>query len=233
MRSLTSALAALLAVLFVAFTAAPAAADWPGKPGRYVFEVTRNGDSIGTQTVTVKPDGDAVVTTTESVIAVKMLGIVVYRLHQTFTETYQGRKLISIRAESKDGDGLRIADVKRDGDHWSGTYQKETRSFDCDCETSSMWQMDGVRPGPMIEASLGRLRNVKVTDRGNETLDLPEGPVTTRHLSVTGDIERDVWYDPNGNLVSATQKGSDGSDIRQTLMSDPAGSRDAKPEASE
>ena len=46
-----------------------------------------------------------------------------------------------------------------------------------------------------------------------------------------GEIQRDVWYNAAGNLVAATQLGSDGSKIRQTLISDPAGSRETKPEA--
>ena len=213
--------------------AEPAASNWPGRVGRYVFEVARDGKPIGTQTVEVLQNGDTVTATTESTIAVKLLGIVVYRMHQVLTETYRGDKLVALHAETKDPDGLRAGEIKRDGNRWTGRLGKQHREFNCDCMTSTMWNVAAMNGGTMIEASQARLRTITVEDRGTEKLDLPEGPVTARHFVVKGEIEREVWYDPSGNLVSATQIGSDGSTIRQTLLSDPSGSRAPGKEASE
>jgi hypothetical protein len=207
---------------------------WPGRLGAYVFEITRDGKPIGTQTVTLKQDGDVLTVTTESAVAVKMLGIIVYRMHQVLTDVYRGNRLVAVAAETKDPDGLRVGKIARDGDRWTGKLGKQSRDFVCDCETSStMFQIAGLKGGKMIEASEVELNNVTITDKGAETLDLPEGSVTTRHISVTGEIEREVWYDPAGNLVAAEQRGSDGSSIRQTLISDPSGHREAGQEASD
>jgi hypothetical protein len=220
---------ALLAVLaLLASTASAASAEdsaWPGKPGRYVFEVTRNGDSIGTQIVEIKQQGDRLISTTESKITVKLLGIVVYRLHQMLMETYQGGRLVAVS-------GRRLAELTRDaGDHWTGHFNKEKRAFDCDCEATPMWHVSTMQHTDLIEASQGMLRHVKIADRGMETLDLPEGKVATHHFTVSGAVRRDVWYDSNGNLVSAKQLGSDGSKIVQILLSDPSGHRENAPEA--
>ena len=212
---------------------AQAIPDWPGRPGQYVFEVTRDGKPIGTQTVTLKQDGQALTVTTESTIAVKILGVVVYRMHQVLTETFQGRKLVAIAAETKDPQGLRAGEIKRDGDHWSGKIGKQIRDFDCDCLASTMWQMAGLSGPRMIEASEGRPRTVTVEDKGTDMLDLPEGKVETRHFAVKGELAREVWYDPAGNLVSAQQIGSDGSLIRQILLRDPLARRETGAEASQ
>jgi hypothetical protein len=222
------------ALLLLAITA-PAAADaaWPGRPGRYVFDVTRNGSSIGNQVVEVKQQGDTLIATTESTVAVKILGLVVYRMHQMLTETYQGGRLVAVSGETVDGDGKRVADLKRDGDHWAGQFNKQARAFDCDCTATPMWNIASTKAGDMIEASEGRLRHVTIADKGMETLDLPEGQVAAHHFAVKGDIQRDVWYDAAGNLVAATQLGRDGSKIRQNLVSDPAGSREATPQAAD
>jgi len=227
---------ALFAVLaLLASTASAASAEdpaWPGKTGRYVFDVTRNGDPIGTQIVEIKQQGDTVISTTESKIAVKLLGIVVYRLHQVLTETYKGGRLIAVSGETVDGSGRRLAELTRDaGDHWTGRFNKEQRAFDCDCEATPMWHIETMQHTDLIEASQAMLRAVTITDRGMETIDLPEGKVETHHFSVHGDeIARDVWYDANGNLVSAKQLGSDGSKIVQILQSDPSGQRESAPE---
>jgi len=222
-----------LLLLSAAAGAAESAPGWPGRPGAYVFEVTRDGKPIGTQTVTVKQAGETVIVTTESAVAVKMLGVTVYRMHQLLTETYQGRQLVALTAETKDPDGIRAGEIKRSGNRWTGKIGKQSRDFECDCGTSTMWHMSGLKGQQMIEASHGRPRDVTIVDRGNEMLNLPEGRVETRHFTVKGDIERDVWYDPAGNLVFATQVGSDGSQIRQNLLHDPQASRETGNEASE
>jgi hypothetical protein len=207
--------------------------DWPGRLGQYVFEVTRDGKPIGTQAVTLKQDGATLTVTTESTIAVKMLGVVVYRMHQLLTETFEGRRMVAIVAETKDPRGVRAGEIRRDGNHWSGKFGKQVRDFDCDCLASTMWQAAGLAGPTIIEASEGRPRAITVEDKGTETLDLPEGKVETHHYAVKGEIAREVWYDASGNLVAAQQVGSDGSQIRQILMRDPIASRETGTEASE
>jgi hypothetical protein len=231
-------LAIMAACGLLLLTSAPGTAQdvpgWPGRLGAYVFEVTRDGKPIGTQTVTLKQDGDVVTVTTESTIAVKMLGIVVYRMHQVLTDIYRGQQLVEVSAETKDPQGFRTGKITRDGDRWTGKLGQQRRDFACDCRSSStMPQIALLKGSEMIEASEVQLRSVAIEDRGTETLDLPEGPVTARHIAVKGEIEREVWYDEAGNLVAAQQIGSDGSLIRQNLMSDPQATRATGQEASE
>jgi hypothetical protein len=235
MRTVLAILTACsLLLLTSAAGAAQDAPAWPGRLGSYVFEVTRDGKPIGTQTVTLKQDGEVVTVTTESAIAVKILGIVVYRMHQVLTDTYRAGRLVAVAAETKDPDGLRVGKITRDGNRWTGKLGKQRRNFECDCSASStMSQRAIVKGSAMIEASEVQLRAVTIQDKGVETLKLPEGPVETRHFSVKGEIERDVWYDPAGNLVAAEQRGSDGSLIRQNLLSDPQASRETGQEAGE
>jgi len=230
------ALLAACGLLLLSATAQAAedAPAWPGRLGAYVFQVTRDGKPIGTQTVTLKRDGDTLTVTTESAIAVKMLGIVVYRMHQVLTDTYRGNMLVAVAAETKDPNGIHKGKIARDGNRWTGKFGKQSRDFECDCRSSTtMPQRDGLTGASIIEASEVQLRAVSIEDKGTEMLDLPEGRVETRHFAVKGDIARDVWYDPAGNLVAARQKGSDGSDIRQYLLSDPQASRQPENEAAQ
>jgi len=235
MRRVIALLAACgLLLLTASAMAAEEVPAWPGRVGAYVFQVTRDGKPIGTQTVTVKQDGETVTVTTESQIAVKMLGIVVYRLHQVLTDTYRNGELVALSTETKDPDGLRTGSITRSGNRWTGKNGKQGRDFECACTTSStMFHRDGLKGPQMIEITKGAARDIVIEDRGTEMLDLPEGRIETRHFAVTGEIEREVWYDPAGNLVAARQEGSDGSDIRQYLLSDPQATRPTGDEAAE
>ncbi|GAB2178140.1 DUF6134 family protein [Dongia sp. agr-C8] len=233
-KSLALLAACGLLLLSAGAVAAQEVPAWPGRLGAYVFEVTRDGDPIGTQTVTLKQDGDQLIVTTESAIEVRLLGITVYRMHQVLTDIYQGNRLVAVAAETKDPDGLRVGKLTREGDRWTGKIGKQSRDFECDCQSSStMWQMAGLKGTAIIEASPLQLRTISIEDKGIETLDLPEGRVEARRFAVKGEIEREVWYDSAGNLVSARQRGSDGSLIQQNLISDPQASREAGSEASE
>jgi hypothetical protein len=232
MRKAIALLAACGLLLLASAASAQDAPAWPGRLGAYVFEVTRDGKPIGTQTVTVKQDGDKVTVTTESQIAVKMLGVTVYRMHQVLTETYRGGRLVEVAAETKDPDGFRKGEIRRDRDNqWSGQIAKEQVKFDCDCETTTLWQLTSLKAPTIIEASQLRTRAISIEDKGTEMLDLPEGKVQARRFAVKGEIEREVWYDSAGNLVAAQQFGSDGSDIRQYLLSDPQATRPTGDEA--
>jgi hypothetical protein len=237
MRKAITILAAGGLLLLNAAAAAGEAQDvpaWPGRLGAYVFEVTRDGKPIGTQTVTLKQDGEVLTVTTESAIAVKMLGIVVYRMHQVLTDTYRGNRLVALATETKDPDGLRVGKIAREDNRWTGKNGKQSRDFECDCDVSTtMFHRDVLKGSTVIEITKGLARTVTIEDKGIETLDLPEGQVQTRHFAVKGEIARDVWYDLAGNLVAAQQEGSDGSDIRQYLLSDPQAARPISPEASE
>jgi hypothetical protein len=149
------------------------------------------------------------------------------------TETYRDGHLIAVSGVTTDSNGTKTAELSRDGDHWTGHYNKDQLAFDCDCTASPAWNVASIKGTQMIEASLGGLRRISVADLGTETLTLPEGKVEAHHYAFKGEIARDVWYSPSGNLVSATQIGSDGSKIHETLLSDPDGGKVGQSEASD
>jgi len=63
----------------------------------------------------------------------------------------------------------------------------------------------------------GSTLSVDVAYRGEETVGGVEGPVTARHYLLTGELTREVWYDPDGVLVKVRFSGQDGADIEYVL----------------
>src|SRR3546814_18656765 len=84
-------------------------------------------------------------------------------------------------------------------------------------------------PGSILPASLGQPETTKAKalldtiDGGGKTVDCRDlgeeaGPVAgaetaARHFRLTGEIERDVWYDANCAIARVTLRGRDGSRI--------------------
>lgn len=196
-------------------------ADWSSLAGRYVYVISRNGNPIGQQSLDIEANGTAVTATTETRIVVTFLGMTVYTMNQRIAETYTGGELTRLISETDDDGDVRKVDLTRDGKMLKGTFNGEARAFFCDCMASTMWHTDSLVKDNIVEASRARLRHVKVEDRGLETLTLPIGPVQARHIVVTGELEREVWYDAAGILVASVLKGRDGSTIRQELLQRP------------
>ena len=45
----------------------------------------------------------------------------------------------------------------------------------------------------------------------------PGGPVPAKHYAITGDLQRELWFDSHGTLLKVRFKGQDGSDIQYVL----------------
>ena len=213
-------LAAFL-VLSMISAVRPASADWSSLAGRYVYVISRNGNPIGQQSIDILADGAAITASTETRIAVTFLGITVYTMSQRIAETYAGGELTRLVSETDDDGDVRKVDLTRDGKMLKGTFNGEARAFLCDCMASTMWHADSVAKDVIVEASRARTRHVTVEDRGLESLALPTGQIQARHMIVTGELEREVWYDASGILVASVLKGRDGSTIRQELWQRP------------
>ncbi len=203
-----------------------AKAGWPdsGGPaldGRYIYVISRNGNPIGQQSIEVHRDGPVLTASTETRIAVKFLGMTLYRMNQHIAETYSGRDLVRLQSETDDDGEIRTVDLTREGKILKGTFNGAPREFFCDCMASTMWHAESVARPAIVEASRARSRQVQVADLGPESLSLPVGAVEAHHLVVTGDLEREVWFDKDGMLVASLQKGRDGSLIRQELLQRP------------
>ncbi len=195
--------------------------DGPTLDGRYVYVISRNGDPIGQQSIEVHRDGQLLTARTETRIAVKFLGMTLYSMNQQIAETYSGRDLVRLESETDDGGEIRKVDLTRDGKMLKGSFNGAPREFFCDCMASTMWHAESVARPAIVEASRARTRQVTVADLGPESLTLPAGTVEARHLVVTGELEREVWFDKDGMLVASLQKGRDGSLIRQELLQRP------------
>jgi len=58
---------------------------------------------------------------------------------------------------------------------------------------------------------------ISVRDNGQQAVSVRGNTVQARHFVITGDLERELWFDGNNVLVKVRMKGKDGSDIQYLL----------------
>lgn len=66
---------------------------------------------------------------------------------------------------------------------------------------SHPWNPDIVKQTQLMETQTGELLTVTAKPAGEEVIEVASKPVQTRKFTLSGDIDRDVWFDGAGNWI--------------------------------
>lgn len=202
-------------MLFLSGVSAASAAVPPG--GELDFTVLRGDDEIGTHRLVFTQDGNDLKVKIDTNVAVKMLGIAVYRFEHDGSEVWRDGHLVSLKSKTNDDGTPHHLDVEEengklvvDGDGRQGTEQ-------IDVIPASLWNDNLVKQTALLNTLDGSNMPVTVGKLGTETVEVNGKPVSATHYSVTGKLNRELWYDENGVLVQVRFAGNDGSKITYVL----------------
>ena len=208
-------LAAATAASFLLLSGAANAAVPPG--GELDFTVLRGGDEIGTHRLVFTRDGDELKVKIDTDVAVKMLGIAVYRFEHDGSEVWRNGHLVALESKTNDdGTPHRLA-VKEDGGKLVVDGDGRQGDEKIDVIPASLWNDDLVKQNALLNTLDGSSMPVTVANLGTENVDVNGKPVAATHYSVTGKLNRELWYDDQGVLVQVKFNGSDGSEISYVL----------------
>jgi hypothetical protein len=217
-------LAAIVLLSALTVGAAARADDPPAHPplGIFIYAISRDGSPVGQRRMEFVSDGEKLRVISHTEIKVTLLGMSLFSYEQQAEEVRSDGKITSFTADADDDGKDKKIDLALEGDRLKGQYNSKTpRDLDPRLETSLFWQKPATGDIQVIDHERGKLRDIRVTEIGPETLNLPLGKIETRHYRVTGEIKRDLWYDTNAVLVAGEQQGPDGSIVRMELQQRP------------
>ncbi|HUB97958.1 MAG TPA: DUF6134 family protein [Stellaceae bacterium] len=206
-----------MAVLWLAL-AGSALADPPPDPfklygGDIVFSVWRKGDEIGEHRVTfAHQDGGFTVRSTLK-LAVKFLGIVVYRFNYESNEVWRDGMLASLDASQDDNGTVSKVTARRTGDTLDVTGPKGHETVTGAILPSTHWNPQTIAADQLLNTLDGTISKVKLMSQGTESVPVGAGRVQATHYLYTGDIKAESWYDAAGHWVKLRFPGKDGSEI--------------------
>jgi hypothetical protein len=185
--------------------------------GRLDYKVVREGDDIGTQSVEFIRNGDHLTVRTHVNIVVTVLGIPVFRFTHEAEEQWQKGQLTAFKSKSNDDGEPRNVALRLEGDRLRGTYNGRTLDLPATLIPASLWRPDTVQQSVLLDPIKGRDRQVTVLDKGIEQVKVRGKMLDAHHYAMTGQMIRDIWYGPDGQIVQVRFPAKDGSQIQVVL----------------
>jgi hypothetical protein len=179
------------------------------------FTVMRGDEAIGYHRIDFRRNGDLLEVRTRARIAVEILFIRVYRFEWDSREVWRDGKLLSMASQVHDDGSDHTVAVSRNENGRLETVSDGSRSsVDGSTVPVSFWNVGIVVAKAHLNPLVGLPLNIRITYRGEEEILVHGKPVRAAHYSMTGELERELWYGPNMLLAKMTLIGSDGSLIR-------------------
>ncbi len=210
---LTTALAAAAVSIFsLQFHVAPAnAAPPPG--GVLDFTVLRNGSEVGRHEMLFRSEADGLKIDIHTNVAVKVAFITAYRFEHEGHEVWQGAHLARLWSKTNDDGTKHVLDVTAGGDSLVVMADGKELEKSSASIPASLWNERIVQQKSILNTLDGSRMAIQVADLGTEIVLVKGAKVPARHYSITGDLQREVWYDAQNVLVKVRFKAKDGSDI--------------------
>ena len=189
--------AVLLAAVFCAVRSE--AADLAD--GTYAFNVIRKGDQIGTHTVTARHEGEDLVLDIAVDIKVKIAFVTAYRYEQKRHEVWRGGRLIAFESDTNDDGKKAKTSGKAEGDKLVVEGPGGKQELPGGLLSNSYWSAELVKQTELLNSFDSSVLKVAVKDMGEEGVETAKGTVRAHRYALTGDLERELWYDAEGRWV--------------------------------
>ena len=200
----------LIALGLTAIAPLPARAAVPTS-GRLAFRAFRNDSPLGTHVVTFATSGPTLTVTTAIDYQVKLGPITLFRYSLRSTETWRDNTLLSVRAETNDDGKADFMRADRAGDTLAIDGSKTGRyTAPPGAIAASHWNPREV-DAPMISPQSGELLTFTVSARRPEPT--PTTNIPAQRISLVGENNLDLWYEPSGTWASLRAVARDGSII--------------------
>ncbi|SMH60549.1 DUF6134 family protein [Azospirillum agricola] len=204
------------ALLLPLLSAAPlAGASATGAARSQTYQILMGEDPIGTEQVTVEPQGDRTRVTVTATTRVKVL-FINFRYDHKREELWKGNALESMRATTDDDGTPHALELVRKGNSFALTADGKTSELPAGALPLTLWTPEVLKHPQLISVIDGAPYSVRTRAVGSEIVEAGGRKVEAQHHRIEGDVERDLWFAADGTLLKTRFKRS-GYDITYVL----------------
>jgi hypothetical protein len=166
----------------------------------YVIHHETYGD-IGTHSLSFECVGNDLVVETNVEVKVKILFATVYQRRARYREIWQDDRLIAYDAWTDEAGDEYTTTARIDGNQMVINGLKPGVRVPPDTVSSHPWNIKVVKRPLLFGMKDGRLLRVKVEAIGDKPITVGGKTISARKFVVSGDIERELFYDAAGNWL--------------------------------
>lgn len=211
----------VLVLVVAAAVPATAMAANTGVPanGELAFTVLRDGDEVGTHRIRFEDATQGVTVQVKTRVEVKLpfLGIPVYHFVHDAQEVWRHGELVALRSTTDDDGETKRLSLNRGEDALEVDGSAGRHTSPPDLLPASLWHPDLVKRRVLLNTLDGSQMRVTVSAQGTEAVHVHGHEVPARHFVLSGELERELWYDPRGVLVKVAFSARDDSRIEYVL----------------
>jgi Domain of unknown function (DUF6134) len=207
-----------LALALLALPLCPAAADIPPAATKthQSYDIIRQGDTIGTNTVDVERRGDTTLVKISTKILVKVMFIEAYRFDHDATETWKTGQLVAFNSQTNDNGTKHNVTVTSGTDKLDLNVDGKHSDAPLTLRPASLWNKAFDAQKELFDPANGKRLAIQTKDLGDENITVNGAARQARHYKISGELDRDVWFDGD-TLLRMKLVGSDHSIIDSDL----------------
>jgi hypothetical protein len=195
-------LASLALALSLPWSAESHACTHPPERVEYAIHHETYGD-VGRHIITFACDGDDLVVETSVKGEVTVLAIPIFRREATYREVWRADRLIAFDSHVVDNGEVYEVRARADRDHTVIDGRRGRIEAPATIVSNHPWNYAVLGRTLLFDTQRGRLQKVQVMPAGTETITVAGRAIAARKYLVTGDLERELWYDAAGNWLQS------------------------------
>jgi len=169
--------------------------------GVYTFNVLLNGQPVGHHRIAYFRHNGRTEIEAVSEVEVRLAFIPVFRFDHRCREVWENGRPVYIAATTdNDGDRYDIT-VRKSGDGVVRIVNDRTERFDGPIRALTLWDRDIVHYDTFVSLIDDKVVHASFEYQGLQPLSLGGERIEADHYRMTGDANRDVWFDQAGHVA--------------------------------
>lgn len=182
------------------------------------FDVLCNGEKIGNHQIIFEKHGEDLNVSIQTDVEVKIMFVPVYKFHHKSMETWKNGQLVGLYSKTNDDGTLHQLSLGRQNNVLSGTSDGKEISITRDILPASLWHPKIINSLSLLNTLEGHEMKIAVHHIGQEIMTTDKGTQPADYYKLTGELERELWFDKDQRLIKVRFKGSDDSEITYKLI---------------
>jgi hypothetical protein len=197
----------------------PAALACPDPPQRAEYAIHHETyGEVGRHVITFACDGEDLIVETKIEGEVKVLMVPIFKRDGTYREVWRDDRLIAFDSRIVDNGEVYEVRARANGDRTVISGRRGRIEAPPTVVSNHPWNHEVIERTLLFDTQRGRLQKVDVTPAGTETITVAGREVEAQKYRITGDLERELWYDNAGNWLQSRLE-HDGAEITLTRRS--------------